>query len=381
MLDRLRITRSTNRVLSGTAAGVGARFGVDADLMRAGFVVLSFCGGVGLLIYGAAWALSRPPEPVQPRSLSAEQSVAVVVILVGALLLFRGVGLWFGDGVVWPVAGLAFGLAAIAVRQSGGDRDWLGRLVTENDRSARVRVLAGAVLLTGGTVLVLRSVTVIEAMGAVALGVGVTAAGFLLVFGPWIWRMGGDLAAERRSRIRSEERADMAAHLHDSVLQTLSLIQRAEDPRKMAVLARAQERELRDWLFRDHHHGGSMEQLLQDAASRVEAEHLVPVDLIVVGDAELDERSRPLAAAIGEAMINAATHSGAPRVSVYVEDGDRLEAWVTDQGRGFDVSAVADDRHGISDSIVRRMERHGGGAEISSGPEGTEVHMWIRETP
>ena len=141
-------------------------------------------------------------------------------------------------------------------------------------------------------------------MGAVALGVGVTAAGFLLVFGPWIWRMSGDLAAERRSRIRSEERADMAAHLHDSVLQTLSLIQRADDPRKMAVLARAQERELRDWLFRGDHHGGSMEQLLQDAASRVEAEHLVPVDLIVVGDPDLDDRGRPLAAAVGEAMIS-----------------------------------------------------------------------------
>lgn len=376
-LHRLRVERSPNRVLSGTAAGIGDRFGVDADLVRAAFVVLAFCGGVGAVVYGVAWALSLPSAQAPSKEISREQAIALAAIYLGGLFLMRGLGLWFGDEVVWSVALLAFGVAAIAARQTGGSRDWVGRIATEEGRSASARIVAGAILLTAGTVLVLRSVTVFEALGAVAVGVGITAAGLLLVFGPWIWRLAGELATERRERIRSEERADMAAHLHDSVLQTLSLIQRAEDPRRMAMLARAQERELRTWLYRDERRSGSLEQALQEAADRVEAEHLVAVDLIVVGSADLDDRSRPLAAAIGEAMTNAAKHSGAASISVYVEAGEGLDAWITDQGSGFDPDSVPADRHGISESILGRMRRAGGGADVVSSESGTEVHLWI----
>ena len=189
--------------------------------------------------------------------------------------------------------------------------------------------------------------------------------------------MGRQLVDERSSRVRSEERAEMAAHLHDSVLQTLALIQRSKAEREMVSLARTQERELRAWLYgrAPELAGVRLRDAIDSMAGRIERQHQVSVEAVVVGDAEMDERLRGLVNACAEAVANAAVHSGSTAISVYVEvEKDLVTAFVRDQGSGFDPAVVPADRRGIADSIVGRMERHGGTATVHSRPgAGTEV--------
>jgi len=203
-------------------------------------------------------------------------------------------------------------------------------------------------------------------------------------------RLVRQLGDERRERIRSEERADMAAHLHDSVLQTLALIQRhADAPQQARSLARRQERELRAWLYESRRSSpgdtdpDSLAAALDRVTDEVEADHGVAVDVVVVGDCRVDEHVDALVAAVREAVLNAAKHSDAAEVSVYAEVADgRVEAFVRDRGRGFDPAAVNGDRRGITHSIVRRMARHGGRAEVHSTPgEGTEVTFELTLEP
>jgi len=377
------LTRSrSNRVLSGVSGGLGTRLGIEPDLIRAGFVVLAFAGGVGAVLYGIAWIASREEVATPPQtSLPVQRQVAIGLMFLGSLLMLRSVGLWFGDRVVFPVALVAFGLAAVAARQFGEDRDWLARISSDRGPDARVRVIAGAVLLIGGATVLLGSIDAVEQAGIVALAMAVTAIGLFLVLGPWLFRLAADLSRERRERIRSDERAEVAAHLHDSVLQTLSLIQRTDDPRRMATLARAQERELRDWLYGTASTPGNVHAKIRGAAERIEQEYDVPIDVVIVGDdAPMNDATSALAHATAEAATNAAKHSGAAKVSVFVErEADRIEVFVTDQGVGFDRSTVPDHRHGLESSIIGRMERTGGGAEVmSSEGEGTEVRLWVK---
>jgi signal transduction histidine kinase len=222
---------------------------------------------------------------------------------------------------------------------------------------------------------------------SVAFAVLVTATGLGLILGPWMWRTLRQLSEERRERIRSEERAEVAAHLHDSVLQTLAMIQRARSPQEMTSLARGQERELRGWLYgrgrAGENGGGSLSAALEELSAKIERHHHLPVETVVVGDAPLDDRLRALVDAAGEAMTNAARHSGAASVSVYAEVGDdAVHLYVRDEGKGFDPALVPADRHGIRESIVGRMERGGGVATVTSEPaEGTEVHLRIPRRP
>jgi len=192
-----------------------------------------------------------------------------------------------------------------------------------------------------------------------------------------VWRLIDDLARERRERIRSEERAEVAAHLHDSVLQTLALIQRSDDPKRMVTLARAQERELRAWLFSTTDAQSSdFRSAIEEAAGRVEAAHDLPVSVVVVGDLPLNERTEALVQASAEAMTNAAKHSGADQVSVYAEAAaGTAEIWISDQGKGFEMDDVPGERLGVRESIIGRMDRHRGIAEIESTGEGTEIHL------
>ncbi|MEN8042015.1 MAG: ATP-binding protein, partial [Actinomycetota bacterium] len=193
-----------------------------------------------------------------------------------------------------------------------------------------------------------------------------------------------DLGTERRARIRSEERAEVAAHLHDSVLQTLALIQRADDPKKMVTLARAQERDLRAWLYDpEASDDETLKGALSSAAAKVEEAHDIPVSVVVVGDTDLPvDKQKALVGAATEAMMNASKHSGGGNVSVYAEAmEDKVDVFVTDQGDGFDVDTIDGDRRGISESIQGRMSRHGGTAEIVSAPgEGTEVHLTMKRS-
>jgi hypothetical protein len=250
-------------------------------------------------------------------------------------------------------------------------------------RASLARIGVGVLLVVSGVGAFLAAS---DAFSAVRQGVLASAAivgGLALITGPFWVRMGRDLATERRQRIRSEERADMAAHLHDSVLQTLALIQRnADDPRAVVTMARRQERELRGWLFENEVDQPGAETLagaLSRAGAEVEGLHGVTVDVVAVGDLPLDDRLRALVAAAREAMVNAAKWSGDENVSVYAEvrDGE-ASVFVRDWGAGFELDAVAPDRHGVRESIIERMARHGGKAAVRTSPgEGTEVELRI----
>ena len=281
---------------------------------------------------------------------------------------------------MFPAAFVIFGLAFLFDRRAIDSRSALLSLVETPEKPGRGRTVAGVLLLIVG--LGIFGGNAAPQFGSIFIAVAATGAGLTVLFGPWVWSLAQDLGTERTERIRQEERAEVAAHLHDSVLQTLALIQRSEDPKKMVTLARAQERELRRWLFDSSPVPGSdrLSTAIQALADRIEADFDIPVEVIGVGDTPYDETTTPIVAAAGEALMNAAKHSGAARISVYHEVSDDLiEVFVTDQGKGFDPQAVDGDRHGVSDSIVARMRRHGGSATIVSEPgEGTEIALSIR---
>lgn len=384
---RGQLTRSNNdRVVAGLAAGIACRLGIPTVYVRAAFVSLTLAGGFGVLCYVAGWLIT-PDEREYGSMIAAAQPPSTAqraglgLGLFALLLALESLGLWFGP-IVWPAILVIFGAALIWDRSSSDSRRRLARFTRPSDhgaRRSRFQIFAGVALMAIGIVVVLASLDSIQSLGPVAIAVLLTAAGFMLLFGPWVWGLFEELTDERRARIRSEERADMAAHLHDSVLQTLAMIQRSDDPQRMVTLARAQERDLRAWLFNPESagRGGTVGEGIAAAAARVETDFDVPIEVVVVGDRSLDDSSGTLVAAASEAMANAAAHSGARSVSVYVEcTDDSVEAWVTDQGAGFDVAAVPEDRKGISESIDARMSRSGGESTILSAPgEGTEVHL------
>ena len=381
------IVRSrTNRVLLGVAGGLGERLGVDPVLVRVAFAVLALAGGAGVVLYLLAWAFSVEPDtegavgrPV--RRPSPRQALALGMVVLGTLLLLRELGLWFGDQIVWPIALAAAGSAVIWAR--GDDRArWLPGNPIEalfTGRVGLIRIVVGGLLVFAGLGLGFANTGAnLAAAGDALLGVAVTLIGLGLIFGPWATRLANQLAEERRGRIRSEARAEMAAHLHDSVLHTLALIQRADASPEVVGLARRQERELRAWLYRaPEPPEGRLRPAVEAIATRVEQRHNVPVDIVVVGDAPLDDAGRALVDACQEAAFNAARHSGAPLVSVYVEvEPDELTGFVRDEGKGFDPDQVPTDRRGIADSIRGRIRRHGGSVTITSSPgEGTEVQL------
>jgi signal transduction histidine kinase len=215
------------------------------------------------------------------------------------------------------------------------------------------------------------------------LAVLVVAVGLSVIFAPLIARLIRSLSTERSERIRSQERAEMAAHLHDSVLQTLALMQkRADDPREVAALARRQERELRSWLSGRRaaaQNGRQLLSALEAAADEIEREHGVPIDVVAVGDAALGEAGEAAVAAAREAMLNASKFGGGSPIDVYAEVSEgRVQIFVRDRGPGFHTSAIPDDRRGVRESIVGRMERHGGRASIRAAEGGgTEVELVV----
>jgi signal transduction histidine kinase len=323
--------------------------------------------------------------------------VAIGAIVLGVILLVRATGIWFNDALIWPLLLAGVGLAVIWRQAGDEDRSSLLRVVDRFPRpgsgqsglelrlrrAALARVAIGVVLVVSGVAAFLAAS---EAFSAVRQGVLASAGivgGLALITGPFWIRMGRDLASERRKRIRSEERAEVAAHLHDSVLQTLALIQRnADDPRSVVTMARRQERELRGWLFENEQDLPGADTLaagLARAGEEVEGLHGVSIDVVAVGDLPLDDRMRALVAAAREAMVNAAKWSGDATVSVYAEVRDgAASVFVRDWGAGFDPAGVAADRHGVRESIVDRMARHGGEAVVRSTiGEGTEVELRI----
>ncbi len=368
--------RGRDRVVAGVAGGLADTLGVSDAFVRAGFVTLSMVWGLGVVVYLGMWLMvldrveDTEPEPVTPH-----QALGLGIAFAGLMLLLGAAGWWPSNALVLTIGALAFGTAALTDRNMPGP---LAALIDPSvARPGRLRMLVGVGLLIGGLAVFSANVGPIYEIGPVLLAVTLTGIGILIAFGPWVTRLARDLGTERRERIRQEERAEMAAHLHDSVLQTLALIQRSDDPARMSILARHQESELRDWLYGNAPLDGAdlLSTALREAARRIEADHQVPIDVVVVGDHPLNETTRALLGAASEAMVNAAKHSGAERVSLYFEaEDDELVVYVTDQGRGFETNGVARDRRGIAASIKARVERAGGVAAVESEPgEGTEV--------
>ena len=371
--------RQDGRLVAGVAGGIADRLGVADLYVRAGFLVLTLIWGIGLFLYLVLWALTldRTSDPQPSPPASAERRAGYVLMFAGGLLLLRTLGIWSTDRLVWPAAAVIVGVAFLVDRRDIDPRSAILALFDPNSGRFRSRTLIGILLLVVG--LSILGATAVPAVETVLVAVLVTGVGMAVLFGPWVWRLVADLGAERSKRIREEERADMAAHLHDSVLQTLALIQRTDDPRRVVTLARVQERELRRWLYDSTPTDGPelLSRALQKEVDRIENTFDVPVELVTVGDRPVDDRVRAMVAAAGEALTNAARHSGADQVSVYSEVTEgSADIWVSDLGRGFDTHDVAPDRRGIAESIVGRMQNHGGTAAVSSEPgEGTEVHL------
>jgi phage shock protein PspC (stress-responsive transcriptional regulator) len=390
-----------NGLIAGVCAGLARRLGVDPIILRVGFVAASAAGGTGLVVYALAWALipAEGAERAPVAHLTGRRETwmvvgGIVLLLVSALLLLREWGIWFSDAVVWPLL-LAGGGAALIWRQSAAGAPPAepepppppARPAAPADPVRALRLpspalgpaAVGAALVVGAGLVFLWLNNALAPARDVLLAVVVVLVALTLILAPWWLRLVRGLTAERAERIRSQERAEVAAHLHDSVLQTLALMQRrAADPREVASLARRQERELRAWL-----NGGrpaasdSLASCLETAAAEVEETHGVPIDVVAVGDAPLDPHGEALVAAAREALVNAAKFAGDGPLSLYAEvDDERVQVFVRDRGPGFDPAAVPSDRRGLRESIVGRMERHGGRALVHSVPgQGTEVEL------
>ena len=353
VLPRLRRAEGEG-ALAGVCAGIAKSLRVDATLVRLTFALLAFAGGAGVAAYGGAWLALAPENGSQPSPRRRLLGYAALAI-AGAIAL-RGFG--FSDSLIWPAA-----LCGAGILLARGRRG--------------TRVVVGLSLVALGVVLFVDQSAADNGRDA-AFESSAVAIALLLVLGPWAWRLAAERDTERTARIRSQERAEMAARVHDSVLQTLALVQRESgDPRRVATLARRQERELRAWLYpRPHSDDAGLAAAIEDAVAEVEELHGVPVELVRTGDVPLDDRVEALVLAAREAMANAAQHSGADQVSAFVDVGeDEIAIFVRDRGRGFDPDAVPVDAYGIAESIRGRMTRAGGTAALTSSADGTEVEL------
>jgi signal transduction histidine kinase len=399
-----KATRSTtDTYLGGVASGLARHLGLPVIWVRVAFLVLASAAGLGVAFYAGLWLVlpsedrfadeapglasaTRTGKRTQPvrRLVDVGPTIALAALALGVIFLFEAV---FGQGALfWPVV-LGVGGVALIWRQADevqrerwldttGRIDPLRALVGSGTWAAYARLAAGALLIVGGiSIFALRNGQLSVARDVlIAAMLGVL--GLAITVGPWIFRLASDLGNERAERVRTQERADVAAHLHDSVLQTLALIQKnSADAPTVARLARAQERDLRTWLFAGESAAGTLSAALREIAADVEGSHDLVVEVVTVGDVEVTDVLLPLVHATREAVTNAAKHAGVPQVDVYAEVApSAVELFVKDRGKGFDPDRIAGDRQGVRGSIVDRMERHGGTATIKSTPgDGTEI--------
>jgi len=338
--------RERDRVVAGICGGIADALGVDPRLVLLVFALLTLAGGAGILLYFALWVWSGGRRPI----------IAVLVLALAAMTLLGALGVPFT--VVLGAGLLTAGLVLLA------------------RRGATLRP-GGKFFIPGIALAMAGAVVMLDHLGSSHhfVGPGALAGALALVLGPWVWR----LVAERNERIRLAERAAMAARIHDSVLQTLALVQRdADDGPRVRALARRQERELRRWLYGRGYDGATtVADALADAVADVEEAHLTRIELATSGDAPLDDALGELVLAAREAMVNAAKHAQTDDISVYAEvEPLSVAVFVRDRGVGFDPGSVAAGRRGIADSIESRLRRAGGSATITSSPgSGTEVEL------
>ncbi|MFY1635982.1 PspC domain-containing protein [Solwaraspora sp. WMMB335] len=397
-----RLYRSREqRVVAGVAAGIAHHLRLPVVGVRVAFVVLLGFSGLGVLLYAAFWAVVPPATAGPPKRRDLTELLPFVAIGLGVMLIqvlvFGSTGVSATAG--WLVAIIGVG-AGIIWHQSAPERrrlwsealpqvPWLGAVVDESDRRAfLLRFIGGGLLVAVGVIGVVAVYSPRGNAAAVINGVIfalVGLAGVGVVTAPVLWRTFNQLRAEREGRVREQERAELAAMIHDQVLHTLALIQRnASDPKAVQRLARGQERGLRNWLYKPA--SSPTERFaaaLEQVAAEVEDTFGLTVEAVVVGDRATDERVGALVAATREALVNTARHAGVQTVSLYAEvEPEQLSVFVRDRGTGFDPDRVEDHRHGVRGSIIGRMRRHGGRAEIISRPgDGTEVRLILPISP
>lgn len=410
------------RVLAGVCAGLADHLGLHPLALRVGFIVLTAVGGLGALVYAFLWATIEPaverqastappgsaaPRPTSPGPTSQPDAVGSgsaggsgtaygmvqarlrqpgtgillvlgggLAILVGAIALVQTLGLNLRLDITLPVLVLTIGAVFVWSQLDTNGRD---RLLAHqgNRQQALGRLIIGVGLVAAALIALTAQGRSLDELRDVGFAVVLALVGVGLLAAPYVTRLWRDLREEQAATARATERADIAAHLHDSVLQTLALIQRrADDPGQVTRLARAQERELRSWLYAGPvGHSATLAGAVAAAGHDVEDVYGVPIELVVTGDRPLDDRGQALVNALREALINAVRHGAAP-VSAYVEVGTAsVEAFVRDHGPGFELDDVPEDRLGVRESILGRMQRHGGTAAVRRLEHGTEVSL------
>ena len=380
--DPARLRRAPQgRLLAGVCAGLARHLGLDTLVVRLAFVLLVLVGGLGVAVYVALWILLPAGHDEKRAERDYTQLAAYATLMVGIVFLGLLAGGLFSLAL-WPVVAGAAG-AAILWQQAGPDqREQWARTTTAQMRRTWLRGLVGVTLVVCGILGFLLGSGQLAQAGRSLAATGVILIGLGLIAAPWIVRLTRELYEERGERIRSQERAEVAAHVHDSVLHTLTLIQRnADDPREVQRLARAQERELRTWLYQPKADAdATLAAAVEKAAAQVEEAHGLPIEAVCVGDCPLDDRLGAALQAAREAMVNAAKYSGSASVSVFAEvEPDQVTIFVRDRGAGFDMDDIPEDRMGVRQSIIGRMERNGGSARIRTAPgEGTEVELVVK---
>lgn len=427
-----KMYRSADRMVAGVCAGLADHLGMRVGTVRAIMAGSCFVFGAGLVFYAWLWILVplagddaaagtrrleddggprlklfRPApggeagtagagtvvdgaagaaETARGVPLRPGTSVGLKEILVGgglvvvALLLFGArAGVNLNLGTVIPLGVIAAGAVLAWMQLDATRRVGLLNAAKMDTPLSVVRFAAGIVLVVAGVLIIVTGSGSWALVWASVVASLAVLAGVGLVLAPWALKFWRDFQGERAGRIRETQRAEIAAHLHDSVLQTLALIQkRADSPQEVSRLARAQERELRSWIYEDPGQDpGKLVARIKAVCAEVEDLHGQPVELVTVGDAELGESMRALVQATREAVLNGVRHGGTA-VSVYVEAAPSgVDVFVKDRGAGFDPAAVPADRLGVRESVVGRMQRNGGSAEIISSPEGTEVRLHL----
>ncbi|MDK1326937.1 ATP-binding protein [Arthrobacter sp. zg-Y1143] len=403
------LVRPRDRMIAGVCAGLAAHLGWPVKLTRALMAVFCLAGG-GFLLYGWLWIMVPTREELDkkeqvqanPRSIAdnyarllrdgggwagptgtlgkagqREVAAGLALLLVAAAFIAQRLGADLNWGLFVPLGAIAGGAVLAWSQLDERRRAGLVNSAGADRTSGLIRLAAGLLLVVAGVLVMVSGAVSWDVLVAGLLASAAVLAGVALVFTPWAVKHWRDLEAERAGRIRQTERAEIAAHLHDSVLQTLALIQkRAGSEQDVVRLARAQERELRQWLYTDRARAEDhLVQSLRRIAAEIEDAYGHPIELVAVSDARLDERTEALAQAARAALLNAAQHAGGT-VSVYVEcRPEQLEVFVRDRGPGFDPAAVPPDRIGVRGSIIGRMERAGGSAGIRSSAGGTEVRL------
>ncbi|WP_121182571.1 ATP-binding protein [Nocardiopsis sp. Huas11] len=393
--DTPRLTRAVHgRLLFGVASGLARHLGVDPVVVRLAFMCLSI-GGMGIAVYIALYFFvpneppkedtAGPDDTTVRKGRDVSQLVAYIGLAAGLGTLFLLFGGVF-DPLLWFLVFGALGAAILWQQANPAQRDeWMSSTVHRVGGKGLMRAGAGILLIVVGVIGFLAFQQQLQDARAGLTFAFTLIAGVSLVVAPWIIGLIRDRDLERRERIRNAERAELAAHIHDSVLHTLTLIQRrADDPREVQRLARVQERALRTWLYRRPADADTtVSPALERVAAEVEEEHGVPIEVVCVGDCPMDDSLGAVLRAAREAMVNAAKYAKTSEISVFGEvEPEEVLVFVRDRGAGFDLEAVPEDRMGVRGSILGRMDRHGGSARIRTAPgEGTEVQLRMPRAP